>query len=534
MVTLSPADRLARFLGPGYLPRELPPPFVSKDFVKYAKAVAAKWPANGLEAPRTRPDIFSIPRHGRANRRKLAVVNPVSHFYLATEIAQNWDQIAKVLSSSTITSFQATFSANPYFTFEPVDFEEIEERRNVILSRYNRVLVSDISRFYPTLYTHVIAWAIQGKDWCKQHQHEPIFRQSLGNKLDVLVRRGQDNQSVGIPIGPETSRVIAEIVGVGIDELVCRTVALDADRAFRYVDDLCIGVDDGQSVDSFISELSRALSVFELEINAEKTREIDVRGDVQPDWVIELRNFELPPGSKVQRKALEYYFKKAFHLSAVYGDQNVLNYAIKRSASFTIEAENWSLYEAYVMRSVRSNSTTIEPACQILVDAFRRKRNVSLKWIAKLVDDTIRERAPLGHHGEVAWSLFLAREMGLKIGKTASQFISETESGVCALLLLDLRNRGLLDGEVDVSSWMTFLAPGGLRSPMWLMAYEAPRKGWLNPGSLEYIANDQYFGVLHDLEISFYDALRTVRAVHKGKPKVGKVAWPPVEFFGYT
>jgi hypothetical protein len=534
MAILSPDDRLLRFLGPGYLPRELPPPFVSKDFAKYGKAVATRWPPDGLSAPKTRPDTFSIPRHGRTSRRRLAIVNPISHFYLASEIAREWDQIATLLSSSAISSFQSVFSVNPNRTFEPIDFEEIEERKTLILSRYNKALVSDISRFYPTLYTHVIAWAAQGKDWCKQHQHEAVFRQSLGNRLDVLVRKGQDNQSVGIPIGPETSRVVAEIVGVGIDKLVSNSVVLNTDRAYRYVDDLCVGVEDGQSVDGLVAELSRALSSFELEINVEKTREIDVRGEFQPDWVIELRNFELPSGPKAQRRALDYYFKKSFHLGGVHTNQNVLNYAVKRNASFAVETENWSLYEAYIMRCVRSNSTTIEPACQILVDAFRRKRAVGLKWVAKLVDDTIRERAPLGQHGEVAWSLFLARELNLRIGSTAACLLSEMESGVCALLALDLHHKGLLDAAIDVSNWMTFLNTDGFRSPMWLMAYEAPRKGWLPVASLDFIARDDYFGVLHDLDISFYDSLRTVRPVHKQKRKAGDSAWPPVEFFGYT
>jgi hypothetical protein len=37
------------------------------------------------------------------------------------------------------------------------------------------------------------------------------------NKLDWCLRRGQDGQTIGIPIGPDTSRIIGELICSAID-----------------------------------------------------------------------------------------------------------------------------------------------------------------------------------------------------------------------------------------------------------------------------------------------------------------------------
>lgn len=47
---------------------------------------------------------------------------------------------------------------------------------------------------------------------------------SLGNKLDYLVRQGQDGQTVGIPIGPDTSLVIAELLMHDVDKNLSKEI----------------------------------------------------------------------------------------------------------------------------------------------------------------------------------------------------------------------------------------------------------------------------------------------------------------------
>ena len=54
---------------------------------------------------------------------------------------------------------------------------------------------------------------------------------------------------------------------------------------------------------------------------------------------------------------------------------------------------------------------------------------------------------------------------------------------------------------------------------MWLLAYEADLKGWLNGIPRNFVDNDSYFNILKSKKISFYDVNRNVTHIQKQKPK---------------
>jgi hypothetical protein len=101
---------------------------------------------------------------------------------------------------------------------------------------------TDISRFYPTIYTQSIAWAAYGKERVKNNIK--LYEGSLADRLDVLVRACNRNQTMGIPIGPETSRVIAEVISARIDSDFQRSMPrISGGWVDRRQDDWFVGVD---------------------------------------------------------------------------------------------------------------------------------------------------------------------------------------------------------------------------------------------------------------------------------------------------
>ncbi|MEH1889101.1 MAG: RNA-directed DNA polymerase [Nostoc sp.] len=88
----------------------------------------------------------------------------------------------------------------------------------------------DISKFYPSIYTHSVTWGFLGKEKAKNY-----FNQR--DRLDILIASGdidaklyeiaddidnciiscQERQSIGIPIGPDTSHIIAELIACRIE-----------------------------------------------------------------------------------------------------------------------------------------------------------------------------------------------------------------------------------------------------------------------------------------------------------------------------
>jgi hypothetical protein len=108
------------------------------------------------------------------------------------------------------------------------------------------------------------------------------------------------------------------------------------------------------------------------------------------------------------------------------------------------------------------------------------------------------------HHSEMVWGLWTALELSIRLPKTITAALGGIRSAVSALVALHLRDEGLLAGTLDTSFWQSFLNPIGLKGPMWMLAYEAPRKGWLGGGT-GFVAMDALFGPLHAANVPFYE-----------------------------
>ena len=75
------------------------------------------------------------------------------------------------------------------------------------------LLKTDIARFYPSIYTHSVPSALHGKAAARADKKYKL----LGNRIDLWLRETQDKQTGGIPIGPDTSFLIGEILGTALD-----------------------------------------------------------------------------------------------------------------------------------------------------------------------------------------------------------------------------------------------------------------------------------------------------------------------------
>src|SRR5690606_40387637 len=67
--------------------------------------------------------------------------------------------------------------------------------------------------FYPSVYTHSLAWAIHGKRTIRnggkgKNRRDMKF---VGNRLDKLFQMANDGCTNGLPIGPAVSDIVSEI-----------------------------------------------------------------------------------------------------------------------------------------------------------------------------------------------------------------------------------------------------------------------------------------------------------------------------------
>ena len=142
----------------GYFPSELPPPFSTDQLAKYRMIVAKKWAGLQNTYPSTVPEIYSIPRPSRF-RRNLAIVNPIAQVPLCKLIADNWVAIRSHLRTGSYSVAPPDIEPGHGRAVSIPDYSELALRQGRISSQFSYVLVSDISRFYGTLYTHAIPWA---------------------------------------------------------------------------------------------------------------------------------------------------------------------------------------------------------------------------------------------------------------------------------------------------------------------------------------------------------------------------------------
>lgn len=505
---MNKSKRFKLLLEKGYFPAELPPPFVTETFAKFRNSIHQEWSALD-QPPKTQFEVYSYPRIGR-KRRKLALVNPITQLFLTKKIADNWVEITKFLGSSKITLDSPMLYENSLRAIPKPDFNLISLKRIDAESRYEHILMSDISRFYGTIYTHTLPWALHGKSHCKANiNNQSIMNALLGNSLDVLVRKGQDNQTIGIPIGPDTSRILAEIIAVGIEREFTKLSDFSHNRVFRYIDDWFLGFDGAGEAEDAISLLSKACSEYELELNDEKTKIVDPIDPVDELWPDELREHQFRAARADQARDIRHYFTKAFHYAAKKPFQNVLDFALKRICSVKIHPENSSLFESYVVRAARVNPISFPIAAQILINLNYQKITLSKDRIQKLIFDTISRTALVGRHGELSWALFLAKGLRIVIPKEVIKPVLTIKSAVCALVTLDLRQMGLIKGRIDTSFWESFMNVESLTTSMWLLAYEANFKGWLLSPN-DHVTNHPFFAPLKRKGVFFYDTSKNV------------------------
>ena len=383
-----------------------------------------------------------------------------------------------------------------------VPFNEQPTRQAGLRAKARFILRTDITNFYPSVYTHSIPWALHTKAKAKVKRGPKSL---LGNALDKLVREAQHGQTIGLPIGPDTSFVIAEMILSSIDEEVCtrmEDVGLSP-NGYRTYDDYELGFATRADAETAASILQKVLSEYELQLNPSKTDIIQLPIPIEPAWVSELRTFRFE-GLR-QTWNLRRYFDRAFELSRLNGDSEVLKYAIRRLRSVDITEDDWEYFQDVLLQCAMVESS----ALPVVIDNLHFYKDedfpINVRRIGDVLNIMLSSHAQLGHGSEVAWALWGCLLFDIKIKAGAARAVTEMEDAFAALLLLDAQNSGLIRGKIDSQNWQTAMTKDGLRSSQWILSYEANIKGWLTSKN-DFVSNDMHFSILKQRNVSFYDA----------------------------
>jgi hypothetical protein len=499
------ADR-KRFLARGFFPKELPPAFQSGE---YASAIETSGyaPPGFPPLPKSALSYHSLARAGSV-RRLLAIPNPISHLRLADEISKGWSDISEHISSSTIGVSRPILrgtmgrAAAPRLRFGALPRLRVTSRRH---GRY--VLLADTAEYYRTVYTHSIPWALHTKALAHQPANHKNYS-LLGVRIDRALRNCQSLQTNGIPVGPDTSFVIGEIVLAAVDLEIMKTIRPLS--AWRFYDDYELVFEKYSDAEEALALIHAALGEYNLQLNAHKTGIYSLPLRLDSPWRDFIRRYEFGVSDEAKQRSLLGYFDLVFSLKQQYPNDPLVGYAISRLESLPLEVGTWTTLQEFLLQTMSVEPDSMQQVAVMFAKAHAEGHTVSREELGHGIGLILAQHAFQGHGSEVAWALWMALSFSCRVEHpTALLALQKMNDSVVALLALDANDRGLLPG-LDLSYWSSLMTPAALYGAHWLLSYEARVRNWLGTaGGGDHVAGDPAFNFLRSNSVHFYKRVRS-------------------------
>lgn len=167
------------------------------------------------------------------------------------------------------TYFSYEKYANIYRFYEDYRYQRAEKK-------FKYLVKFDLQSCFDSIYTHTISWVTAGG--ADKVKVLPGYRGSwVGDAFDNLMQSVNARETNGIVIGPEFSRIFAEIILQYIDqkveqELLEKKLRLKSTyECYRYVDDYFLFYNDENVKNLFMESQTKWLKEFKLQINPSKT-----------------------------------------------------------------------------------------------------------------------------------------------------------------------------------------------------------------------------------------------------------------------
>lgn len=167
------------------------------------------------------------------------------------------------------TYFSYKEYSNIYKFYEDYRYQNAEKR-------FEHLHKFDIQSCFDSIYTHSITWAVSGG----KEEHKKHFKgrdKSFGDDWDCIMRKMNYNETNGIVIGPEFSRIFAETILQYIDKKVKQFLLKMGYKnnehysCYRYVDDVFFYYNDIKVLELAMSAFENLLHEYKLCISKEKS-----------------------------------------------------------------------------------------------------------------------------------------------------------------------------------------------------------------------------------------------------------------------
>ncbi len=189
----------------------------------------------------------------------------------------SWENVNKYKNGGVALTAKERYAKHTpsYFAYRGYDrlYKFFNSRDYFSLEKKFQILLTlDVSKCFDSIYTHSLSWAVKDKQFTKNNLE---VSSTFAQEFDSVIRHGNHNETNGIPIGPEVSRIFSEVLFQEIDRQVIaklQTNSFNGDYAFRrYVDDVFIFAKDDKIARLVYETYADVLIAFNLHANTGKS-----------------------------------------------------------------------------------------------------------------------------------------------------------------------------------------------------------------------------------------------------------------------
>jgi hypothetical protein len=474
---------LACLLSTAYLPEELPPAVTSRDYSDFCRRnfIAIRAQKDQLIKLATNYETYTAPRNV-SGRRALAVVHPLAQLGVSLLITERRKEIKAILQKSGTSLYDISEVASEGRAFAGLDFRKRKSLAAKLHSEKAFILQADISRFFYTAYTHSIPWAVLGKEKAKEllRTDRKKLNAHWSSKIDEALQSCQSRETFGIPVGPDTSRVLAEILLSGVESDKELSKFLRAGRAFRLLDDFSIGFDTETEAKHALRAIRQVLWKYNLQLNEEKTKILTSPLIFREKWKLD---FDKAPLSKIdpeqQLRDIEYLIDLALNACFETQTGTPAQWACRRLSRATVLSGTFQALLDSMFRLSRDFPICISYVVSFLINNQRLCSNEETRvrvkdWIRSI----LAMHLPQGHNFEVAWSLVAAGALRIKLQIGDVPLDGMFPGSIVLALFGLLWERNLLGFPLSRWDWRGQLRAQGVHGENWLLLHEAVRRKW--------------------------------------------------------
>jgi hypothetical protein len=490
----------------GFFPKEFPSFFDSSGF-----GLSLQINNNILEAaPKTSHTIkASIPKDA-GFRRNIAIPNPKHFTLLAKFISEKSNDINRFYDLSEISMSKSKSKAESIRAVSNSHlYEEFIEERIIkgFASKY--LVTTDISKFYGSIYTHSIPWALHGKVESKNNRTDDLW----GNKLDRLVRNMQDGQTLGLPVGPDTSRIISEIIGVALDKFISESS--HSLNGIRFIDDFFLFADTYSEAETANNTINRALRQFELTANEVKTRIEEMPAIVENIHLQTIQNFKIRKGIHEQKSDIIHLYNQAIEIYRSNPHENAFAYFLAKIEPIKIHESNWNLVESICLQIATAETKNLIEISKIFVSYKSYGYPLGLDKIKVGLLKIAQHGIDNNFGFETSWAFWLLTELDIVVSHELNG-LSNLKDPMAIISIFMARERETYTGNLDLRNWNNLLHAEALYDDSWLLAYEGESRGWLrNQNGVNLIEQDDYFKKMKNLDISFLNFAKKIQPLEE-------------------